>query len=454
MGVGARAASLVCCVGALACGQVTIEEQVAPSAPAEGWVRTWSGSGQTELHALAVGSERVWVGGQFTGTTDFDPGPTALELVGADASEPSGYLSWFAVDGTWLGARTSFIPESIAADPEGGAYLIGMQGSTLGNGEVFLQRVGADGHELWTHSWDWAAVFFSGAVTVVPDGGVVASFKYHVPTDLDPGPAEWTVETQGGEDVAIVAFAPDGGFRWGSTFGGPGDDSGGASASMPDGGVIVSGSVADPSAPGSFGADHAWLARLDAHGAKLWSREWGGDHHASAGGVAVDQNGTIYLFQHLGIAEGGSASIDLDPGPGTHFVTVYNNELFLSRFDAECGFRWAEPNLGGSLWARADSVMIAGWCGAIVDLDPGLALDPCVGMFGMTVSAEGEYLGTKQRPADSSGNWAYSAIGPRDASTLFVAGQYFEPAKQPNPFGPPFAPVPGNGSFLALAPLD
>ncbi|MCE7891136.1 MAG: hypothetical protein DYH12_15800 [Sorangiineae bacterium PRO1] len=416
-------------------------------------MRSWGGEAETTATALAVSAERVWVGGHFTGTTDFDPGPGAFQMVGADASEPTGYVSWFSVDGTWLGARASFSPASIVAEPEGGAYLLGMVGTTLGNGDVYLQRVDAAGQEQWTHTWDWAAVLFSGYLTVTPDGGVVASFTYHVPTDLDPGPSEWMVDTQGGEDVALVAFSPNGDFRWASTFGGPGDDYGGASALAPDGGLVVSGTVADPSAPGSFGANHVWLERLDANGKQLWSREWGGDHFGSAGEVAVDDNGTIYLLESFAIANGESAPVDLDPGPGEHSVAVYNSELFLSGFDANAGFLWAQPIDAGTLWAASDSVTTAGWCAAVGDLDPGPALEPCVGMFASNIGADGDYLGSDQRPADYGSKWYYSAVRPGVARSLFVSGQFFEPAKQPNPFGPPFDPIAGQGAFLGFAPL-
>ncbi|MBK7581156.1 MAG: hypothetical protein IPI67_13190 [Myxococcales bacterium] len=453
MGYCRRIASLVGSVGTLACGHVTIEEQPVPVERPQGWVRTWGGDAKTEASALAVGSDRVWVGGGFAGTTDFDPGPSTLELVGPDAFEPTGYLSWFSLDGTWIGARLSFTPVSIAAEPEGGAYILGMEGTALGNGEVFLQRVGADGQELWTRSWDWAAVVFSGLLTVTPDGGVVTSITYHVLTDIDPGPSESMVDTKGGEDVALVAFAPDGSFRWASTYGGPGDDMGGAVALTPDGGLVVSGTVADPAAPGSFGAHHIWLERLDANGVKLWSREWGGNHSGFAGDVAVDEDGTIYLLESFGIAEGGSAPIDLDPGPGEHSVKVYNSDLFLSGFDALGGFLWAQPILAGALWAGADSVTAAGWCAVVADFDPGPTLEPCVGLFATNIGGSGEYLGSEQRPADSTGHWYYSALRPRDPSSLFVVGTFVEPAKQPNPFGPPFEPIAGQGSFLALAPL-
>jgi len=127
------------------------------------WARSWGSDKVTRLPAVeSDGSGSIRVGGGFTGTADFDPGP------GTDYhttnSATSAFISSFSSDGDFLWARTwgepgEVVPLGFAVDPAGNSYTVGyFKGiadfdpgpdadyhASNGSGDIFLCKLPPDG---------------------------------------------------------------------------------------------------------------------------------------------------------------------------------------------------------------------------------------------------------------------------------------------------------------------
>ncbi len=161
----------------------------------------------------------------------------------------------------------------------------------------------------------WAVSFGSGKelgkdVAVDPDGNfyIVGTFDPGIGgCDFDPGPGDAMIDTNGWEDIYISKFDTDGNFLWVQTWGGTGTDEG----------------------------------------------------HA----VAVDPAGSVYVSGKF------ESTVDFDPGTGTHNKTASGTEdVFLSKFDLDGNFLWAET------WGSGDTASYPyspfyGDCGESVAVD-------------------------------------------------------------------------------------
>jgi len=443
---------------ASACGGSTAREPGGDPPLPEGWLAAWGGDQTTQFEALAVSDDTIFVGGTFIGTTDFDPGPEehAITADSNDINEPSGYVTTFARDGTWIETFPSLSPAALGPTQDGGAYILGKHGSLLGDDTVFLQRLDTTGVPVWSKKWDYCSVFFSGDLLVHPDASVAASFRFRGSTTLDPDNASSTLASNGEADVAVVAFAPDGHFQWGTTFGGVGDDSGGSIASRPDGGLVVTGTVSDPSAPLPFPATHGYLARLDPAGNQLWAREWGGDTSTEAYWVVTASDGTIFLLE--GCSAWDAVEVDLDPGPAEALFPVGPaGSAFITSFDEDGDFRWAQvvDHLVWELQVDSDdTLLLTQSCAFGDDLDPGPATVPCIGGFALKrLDRNGKLLSVHQHEVDFD-SWFPSRVRRSGTNQLVVAGQFGDSATPENAFAPVSTVPAKQGTFAATIYLS
>lgn len=87
---------------------------------------------------------------------------------------------------------------------------------------------------------------------------------------------------------------------WATRYGGLGDDIGAAAAVAPNGDLVLAGSFMDiitlggPALSSDGGAD-VWVARYKANGTFVWSTRFGGIGTDRGSGVAVDQDGDVYV---------------------------------------------------------------------------------------------------------------------------------------------------------------
>jgi len=179
------------------------------------YVITWGGPEYDSAQSVAIDSSgNIVVAGQFTGTTDFDPGPGLESRTAADYGSvftsklsPSGQLLWVLTtpsNDIWSGWSVD-----CCIDDDDNIYSIGVFLSDIYHRypRAFLTKMSPGGEQVWTHTWGKApfdasilgiGVTFNGNGTIYATGYSEADYF-----DLDPGPGEnmlwrdWPYPSQG-----------------------------------------------------------------------------------------------------------------------------------------------------------------------------------------------------------------------------------------------------------------
>jgi hypothetical protein len=247
------------------------------------WARSWGGVNTDWAACVATdGSDSVYVGGFYTATVDFDPGPGQAIHEG---SLNELYLSKFDSAGNFVWVYTVGDAEarcgSVAVDSAGNVYTAGYYGG-------------------------WGV-------------------------DFDPGPGTNIHNSSGGFDTFLVKLDSSGQFLWCHTWGSIEDDYANGVAIGSYGDVYVVGSFGDycqfgPGWVDSLGGDDAFLCMLNSSGDFQWVRSWGGTSDDVANSIAVAPDGKLYITGYF------YGTADFDPGPTTDYRTSRgNNDIYVLR---------------------------------------------------------------------------------------------------------------------------
>jgi hypothetical protein len=122
------------------------------------------------------------------------------------------------------------------------------------------------------------------------------------------------------EDVWIVRLDGDGRLLWEKSFGGPAIDRGRAIVETPDHGLVIAGATESKGA-GEF---DVWVLKVDAKGALLWDRHFGGGATDWASALVATRDGGIAI---------GAYTQDISGGPYDFWVIKLdgNGELLWQR---------------------------------------------------------------------------------------------------------------------------
>ncbi len=299
--------------------------------------------------------------------------PAAAESVSFTASEPALPAAWSAAIS--LGDIT--VAEAAIA-VTGGGYLVA--GRCTGSGsdiDAFLARLDEDGHQAWQAKYGGGLWESFSALAEARDGGFFAAGEVRPETSFERSPRVYLVKadasgkaawekTLGAEDavheVFAVRAAEDGGcevlglagsrlFAWtidaaGTVVGTRDIDPGETreltvthAVWMPDGGFAAAGEVVNPGA----GFKDLWLARFDAAGRRLWSRDFGGRK----------KDGALFLAV---VEDGGLAAAGLTESSGAG-----GSDAYLVRVDAAGEPLWEKAfGTPGEEWAAHVATLVDG----------------------------------------------------------------------------------------------
>jgi|GEM_PF-1523659 len=200
------------------------------------WVRSFGGTGNDQVRpgALALGPDGdVWIGGDFTGTTDFDPGPGTANRISAGLGDcflarysPTGdFKSVITFGGTSLdfvhrlvvtSANEVYATGSFRAtvDFDPGPATAAFTATAPGGGDAFLVKFDATGALRWARTFgspaQTADALGLGAGIALAPNGVVITGRFAGPVDFDPSPLTRTLTGEGGADVMVVYYNSDG----------------------------------------------------------------------------------------------------------------------------------------------------------------------------------------------------------------------------------------------------
>ena len=147
---------------------------------------------------------------------------------------------------------------AIAAAPDGGSIVTGFVGmvqddapgnmgalplAPAGEPALFVAKYDAKGDLVWRKSGDAAGPDQGTAVSTLADGNAFVVGRFTGKITLGSGERTATLESVADDDLFIARYDADGGLAWATRAGGVGSDYGHAIAALPDGSVLLTGSL-------------------------------------------------------------------------------------------------------------------------------------------------------------------------------------------------------------------
>lgn len=372
------------------------------------WVKTFGGNGNEQCTSIAQDNAgNIYVGGSFSLTVDFDPGPAShLET---SQGNLDGYVVKLDASGNFVYVRclngTGIdLIKNLTIDPIGNIGIVGCYGgitdfdpglsinsyTCLGGLDAFVVKLNVLGDFMWARSYGaWSTTYGDEEANdlVFDQMGnlfITGSFMYSV--DFDEGPGFSNQVCGCSIAVFLLQLDASGNYVWSKSFGGLSGAVGVSIQMDASGNIFVAGSMGYDTQTGDFdpgtgifnltgnGQLDIFLVKLTSSGNFLWARNFGGATYDEPGGIAIDRNGNIIIVGFF------SGTVDFDPSSNTNLITPNGNrDAFISILSNSGNFVWA-GKLGGpssnefaaSIFTKANgTTYIAGFGGNNFDCDPG-----------------------------------------------------------------------------------
>jgi len=410
----------------------------------------------------------VYILGEFSGTVDFDPGPSTFYLTSV------GFIVNFFVlkldaGGNFTWARSVNLGggpygPSMDLDLAGNAFITGGFWSTVdidpgpgtynltstGNNDGFILKLNPMGNFVWVKVFQGAGETRGHFIVQESlHGNLYLTGSFNGTADFDPGPGVFTLTSMPfGQDIFIASLDRSGNFRWAKSIGGNGDDWSSSVAYDPrgKGGVYTSGSFGstcdfDPGTGIFFLTNpslypSAFISKLDSSGNFVWAKAIAGSSQSNGESITIGPSGQTDVFLSGFFA----GTCDFDPDTTASYVlsSAGQYDAFNARYDSAGMLKWAK-HIGGlesdMIWNAVldpvnGNVYATGNFHSTADFNPDSSLS-----FNLTTDSlyfsDGFVFGM-----DSSGNflWAKSLGGSNEdlgqsllvdsSATMYITGSF------------------------------
>lgn len=298
----------------------------------------------------------------------------------------------------------------------------------------------AQSHKLdWIRTMQSASSDIQASSVYVDGAGMVYLTGYFRGTaDFMPGPAVVNKSSNGGKDIFMGKYDPNGMLMWVYTFGGPSDDWGTAIEVSPMGNIHLTGvfnGIINMSTTASFtigaaGFNDIFSAKYGSDARLQWAYRMGSIEPEETAGIKLDPVGNVHKAGTY------RAAFDMNPGFGTSNTIVQGlSDIFVCKWSENAIFQWGRSfgsTLNDTLRAlaldKSNNVYVAGTYGRDMDLDPGVAVVKAGfrgGDHDFFVS-KFDALGTYKKSINmgGTGNDFVRGIAIDDNYNLYVAGDF------------------------------
>jgi WD40 repeat protein len=330
------------------------------------WARGLGGTGGGWGLGIAADQARsVYVVGEFERTVDFDPGPGVHKLT-ADGHPGNAFVLKLTSLGEYVWVRPLTGPgrstaTGIAVDPDGGVFVVGYFGGSVGfdprgegprgyaGGEfnIFAEKLDRDGRLKWVRTLSSTGRDLALGIAVDQGGSAYISGRFSGTVNFDPGPGVCNRTSRGVGDAFLWKLDREGHFAWVRSLGGSGAGQGSRVTLDRAGHVYWTGVFSDTAtfdgqkdSPTlqSAGKEDGFRAKLDAHdGNVIWARRFGGPQNEWVCGVAADHRGDLYVGGYFE----GTLNLDAVAGVRRLVNQADSRDGFLAKFDAAGNLSWA-----------------------------------------------------------------------------------------------------------------
>jgi hypothetical protein len=346
------------------------------------WVLHLGGAGDQYVNQVAVDAlGNVYASGGFD--TQLAPGGGLTPLTAVDGFDAfvlkissAGVPVW-----VWHGAGTlDQAALAVAVDGTGavavggffsGTMTIGADVLTAIDQDAFIAKLDPAGAPLWSFGFGEGGDDVVYDVTVDGAGAIFLAGEFDESMNLGGG----AVDDEGSLDGFAGSLGPDGSYRWLHTIGGDGTAHVYALSLAPNGDVAVIGEFnGTVDLPGgvltaSLGDVDAFVLELDADGAYLWDRVFGGPDEEQAKDVASGPNGEVLvgLDFHASLAVGDDLVVT---GGNGDMVVVLLDGAGAPQLVRRFGEHYDE-NVRQVLLPDSDTILLTGDCDGNFDFGSG-----------------------------------------------------------------------------------
>lgn len=187
------------------------------------WANVFGGTGlSNNLSSLGVDTAGdVIIGGTFSGTMDFDPGPGTATFASAGTGfevfvmkyDKNGQYVW----GMKAAGGTGNTVKLVRTDIENSIYILGEYSTRLefgtvqfvGSSDVYILKMSSSGNPLWGKALD---INTTTATAVDALGNIYLAGTFYQATDFDPGPGTASPTLIGLSDVYLASYDKDGNY--------------------------------------------------------------------------------------------------------------------------------------------------------------------------------------------------------------------------------------------------
>jgi hypothetical protein len=310
----------------------------------------------------------VYLSGQFSGTTDFDPSAAVYNLTSVGIFD--AFVAKYDANGSFIWAKQmggaedeGAISRGVDVDEAGNVYIFGdfkgtadfdpnagVANLTALNNNLFICKLSTDGDYVWAKVFEGVNASFGLDIKVDGAGNVYTTGQFQGITDFDPGVAVYDLAAING-DVFLSKLDNNGNFVWAIKYTSNGSDSGNGLYIDDADDIYLTGSFKntidfDPGAGESnltsSGESDVFVCKLDSDAGFIWATSFGGMLDDFGNAITVDASHNVYI---TGNFEGTS---DFDPSGAVDNVTAVGAyDAYVSKFDADGDYHWSRQ-FGGS----------------------------------------------------------------------------------------------------------
>lgn len=223
------------------------------------WAKSIGGEDKDDVEAICIDAfNNVYIGGNFEGTSDFDPSDDVVTFTAAGYFDDyivklnsDGIFEWALTVGGVLGDELI----DLAVDSDGDLYSTGFFNSTIdvdpgmgvlefnpsGSSDLFIQKLDTDGNLIWakqTGDVDQEVVY---GFDLDELNNVYTTGYFVGTTDFNPNAGVFNITSEGAGDCFIQKLDQDGEFIWAKALGGSGSDRGSAISLHSSGDIYLTG---------------------------------------------------------------------------------------------------------------------------------------------------------------------------------------------------------------------
>ncbi len=252
--------------------------------------------------------------------------------------DSTGTLRWSRWMGSIGGALLS------VQEVSGGFVTAGYISSYPDTAHYYVSKRDGSGNALWERSYGGSGEDRAYSLKATTDGGyIVAGF-----TNSNNGDV---LKVNSERDAWIIKLDANGDRQWAAAYGGSQEDTAYAICQMPDGGYLVCGasSSTDGDLPANKGSSDGWVFKIDATGALVWKKNFGGSAQDVLNNLVRNADNTYtlsgYSFSNDGDLSGNHGSADfwvitIDDSGNLLWSKLYGG----SNNDASFGLQTASAN--------------------------------------------------------------------------------------------------------------